>query len=77
MEGRNLKCHVCGKPLEDCTRSVVHNPNARFDAAGIFECLCCDDCYEGDRYPYKRFDSELDEEEELAEYGESLYEEEF
>jgi len=48
-----IRCEGCEKK-EEGIRPITHHWWARSDYYGIFTGLYCDDCYNSDRYPYKK-----------------------
>ena len=48
-----VQCQGCDKQ-SDHMRPITYHRWARQDAYGIYTGLYCDDCYESDRYPYRR-----------------------
>jgi len=52
-----IACQGCGKEMEipfHCRPS--ESPWARRDHYGIYTGIYCDDCFESDKYPYRRDD---------------------
>jgi hypothetical protein len=48
-----IYCQGCKKE-EEGTRPIIHHWWARSDYYGIYTGLYCDDCYNSDKYPYKK-----------------------
>ena len=48
-----IRCQGCEKK-EEGIRPITHHWWARSDYYGIFTGLYCDDCYNSDKYPYKK-----------------------
>ena len=63
-------CAGCRKE-EDMYRPIDMHWWARKDAYGIFTGIYCDDCYDSDRYPYRK-----DSYQHLLEHGEHIWPEE-
>ena len=50
----NLKCRGCKADSGYHVRPIKHHQWARSDAYGIYTGIYCDDCYDSDKYPYKK-----------------------
>ena len=61
-----VTCQGCHKE-DEWEGRPSHHPWARSDAYGIYTGIYCDECYDSDKYPYKKYayESEL-------EYGERI-----
>lgn len=48
-------CEGCSKGIEyDGSFQIKHHEWARKDSYGIFTGIYCDECYDGDEYPYRK-----------------------
>ena len=72
MSNYPVVCRGCQKEDHDWEGKPSQHYWARADHYGIYTGIYCDECYDSDRYPYKKhaYESELN-------HGEYLYEEDY
>lgn len=50
----NQRCRSCNEDSGYDIRPLNYHAWARSDAYGVYTGVYCDDCYESDKYPYRK-----------------------